>query len=493
MREKARAVPAWAWLGALVAVSTAVRFGFARHMVGPWIMIDEIVYSELAKSFAASGSFAVREVPTGGYGVVYPILISPAYALFRSIPTVYSAIKLINALLMSLTAVPAYLLARRVVSKRGALVVSLLTVAVPSTFYAGTIMTENAFYPIFMVVALALVTLLERPRLATVLFFLGALALAYETRAQAVAVLAAALVAPLVIAALARSTRELLGYKLLYAAIGGIAVLVVLAELVRGRSISSLLGAYAAATHSSYDVGVVARWLLWHLSELDLYVGFVPFFALVLLCVQGKALSAAERAVRRCDRLAGRAACRRGRRVRVATERRAHRGAQSLLRRAAPLHLSGALDRARDAAAARGGRGCRSRCRRACRGSPLRAVHQHISDVRTRSACSRSGPRHSGCVSRLPTSGGWSQEPRRCSSSSPCLPRGGSGGACRASCSCSTSARFSRWTAGRSEHRSGRSSRGSRSLIATGSRRSSAPPTRVASPSSGRAPPTGSR
>ena len=50
MREKARAVPAWAWLGALVAVSTAVRFGFARHMVGPWIMIDEIVYSELAKS-----------------------------------------------------------------------------------------------------------------------------------------------------------------------------------------------------------------------------------------------------------------------------------------------------------------------------------------------------------------------------------------------------------------------------------------------------------
>ena len=99
-------------------------------------------------------------------------------------------------------------------------------------------------------------------------------------------------------------------------------------------------------------------------------------------------LRAREGAVRgrarscRCDRLAGRAACRRGRRVRVATERRAHRGAQSLLRRAAPLHLSGALDRARDAAAARGGRGCRSRCRRACRGSPLRAVHQHISDVR---------------------------------------------------------------------------------------------------------------
>src|ERR1700751_3905738 len=113
-------------------------------------MIDEIVYSELAKSFASTGHFAVREAPTSGYGIVYPILISPAYALFRDIPTVYSAIKAINALLMSLAAVPAYLLARRVVSQRGAFVVAVLTVAVPSTFYAGTVMTENAFYPIFL-------------------------------------------------------------------------------------------------------------------------------------------------------------------------------------------------------------------------------------------------------------------------------------------------------------------------------------------------------
>src|SRR5207248_6052356 len=124
---------------------TAVRFAFARHMVGPWIMIDEIVYSELAKSFAAGGHFAVREAPTSGYGIVYPVLISPAYALFRDIPTVYAGIKVVNAFLMSVSAVPAYLLARRVVSMRGALIVAVLTVAVPSTLYAGTVMTENAF------------------------------------------------------------------------------------------------------------------------------------------------------------------------------------------------------------------------------------------------------------------------------------------------------------------------------------------------------------
>jgi len=297
VRERARAVPAWAWVGTLVVCSTAVRFAFARHMIGPWIMIDEIVYSELAKSFAASGSFAIRGVPTGGYGVVYPVLISPAYALFRSMPTVYSAIKLINSLLMSLAAVPAYLLARRVLSLRGALVVAVLTVAVPSTFYAGTVMTENAFFPIFLLLALALVALLERPRVVAVVLFLGALGLAYETRAQAVAVLPAALTAPILMAALGREPREVLRHRLLYVTVGGLAVLAVLAEVVRGRSISSLLGAYAAATNSSYDPSVVSRWFLWHVSELQLYVGIVPVLAIVLLCVRGRALSVADRAV----------------------------------------------------------------------------------------------------------------------------------------------------------------------------------------------------
>jgi hypothetical protein len=266
-------------------------------MVGPWIMIDEIVYSELAKSFASTGHFAVRDVPTGGYGVVYPMLISPAYALFRSIPTAYSALKGINSLLMSLAAVPAYLLARRVVSMWSALVVALLTVAIPSTLYAGTVMTENAFYPVFLLAALALVVALERPRFMTVILFLIALALAYETRAQAVAVLPAALTAPLVSAALARRPREISAHRLLYLLVGGLSALFLLAEIARGRSVSSLLGAYAAATHQSYDVGTVARWLLWHLAELDFYVGVVPVLALILLSARGPALSAAERAV----------------------------------------------------------------------------------------------------------------------------------------------------------------------------------------------------
>jgi hypothetical protein len=108
------AIPAWAWLASLVCLSVAIRFLLARRDPAPWIFVDEIVYSELGRSVGSGASLAIRDVPTGtAYGVVYPLLIAPAYAIFDSLPTAYTAVKLINAVLVSLAAVPAYLLARR--------------------------------------------------------------------------------------------------------------------------------------------------------------------------------------------------------------------------------------------------------------------------------------------------------------------------------------------------------------------------------------------
>ena len=89
-------------------------------------------------------------------------LIAPGLAALRAVPDAYAAAKAINAVLMSLAAVPAYFLARRLLAPPLALVVAALTVLVPSMLYTGTLMTENAFYPLFLVVALALVATLER-------------------------------------------------------------------------------------------------------------------------------------------------------------------------------------------------------------------------------------------------------------------------------------------------------------------------------------------
>ena len=121
---------------------------------------------------------------------------------------------------MSLAAVPAYFLARRLLSMPLALAAAVLTVAVPSMVYTGTIMTENAFYPIFILVVLAMVGWLERPTPALTAAVLALIGLAYLTRAQALAFGPAILTAPLIFNwTQRRGWRSLRDYRLMYAVV----------------------------------------------------------------------------------------------------------------------------------------------------------------------------------------------------------------------------------------------------------------------------------
>ena len=231
-----RRVPPWIWLGALVVTSFAARALLARDMVGPFIMVDELIYSELGRSLADGGELLIRDVSSPGYGIVYPALISPAYALFERLPEAYAAVKTLNALVMSLAAVPAYLLARRVVGTWLSLLAALLAVAIPSLVYTGTVMTENVFYPVFLGVALLFVLTLEKPTTTRQLLLLGAVAVAFATRAQAVALVPALLTAPLVLAIFRREPiRAVLGrFRWLYGATLGGALVGVALQLARG-------------------------------------------------------------------------------------------------------------------------------------------------------------------------------------------------------------------------------------------------------------------
>jgi 4-amino-4-deoxy-L-arabinose transferase-like glycosyltransferase len=278
-----RAVPVWAWLCAIVVVSAAVRYVLARRVVAPWIMVDELIYSELAKSFAATGHFLVRGQPSGGYGIVYPVVIAPAFRAFTSIPTAYEAAKAINSIVMSLTAIPVYFLARRMLSPALALVAALLALAIPSMLYTGTLMTENAFYPLFMAVALALVLVLERPTWQREAVLLALCAFAFLTRAQAVALLPAVITAPLLLAWFDGRRRALKEYRVLWAATFVAVVVLPLLQIARGSSVLALFGAYAKAGETHYDVAAVLRWLLYHVAELDLYLAVIPFAAFIVL------------------------------------------------------------------------------------------------------------------------------------------------------------------------------------------------------------------
>ena len=138
------------WLVGIVGLSTIVRAALGLTVPSVWILPDEIVYSELAKSIAAGGWPAIRGVHVFGWGEIYPALIAPAWALFDDPVRAYHITLGINALVMSLAAIPAYLLARMFVSQRSALLVALFTVLVPSMSYTGVVMTENACYPAFL-------------------------------------------------------------------------------------------------------------------------------------------------------------------------------------------------------------------------------------------------------------------------------------------------------------------------------------------------------
>jgi hypothetical protein len=290
-------VPAWVWLVIVVCASAAVRMALAGRIVSPWIMVDELIYSELAKSFAADGHFVIRGVPSSGYGFVYPVLIAPAFRAYNAVPPAYHAAKLINAVVMSLAAVPAYLLARRLLPAGLSLLAALLTVLVPSMLYTGMLMTENAFYPLFLLCILLLVLALERPTRLRQVLVLAACALAFATRAQAVVLFGGVFIAPLLHGWYERDLRGAVRrFALTYGLLVGGAVLALLWTVARGRSLSSLLGAYAVAAHKGYSLSSVADYALRHVAELDLYVGVIGFAALLAMWFAPRSASPGARA-----------------------------------------------------------------------------------------------------------------------------------------------------------------------------------------------------
>ena len=285
------------WVAAIVEVSTIVRGAVGLTVPSVWILPDEIVYSELAKSIAAGGRPAIRGVHVFGWGEVYPTLIAPAWALFGDPVRAYHVALGINALVMSLAAVPAYLLARMFVGRRPALLVALFTVLVPSMGYTGVVMTENACYPIFLLSVFLITRAVRAPSITNqACAWLGLVILAF-TRIQGGA-LAGAYVAALALYALTSPASERRPYL---ARIGPTVALVLLAALAPPLvSIASGDGPFGwlGARSGTFDVfhpTEISEWLAYLTGDLVIYVAVAPFAATVVVIVQGLSRRAPER------------------------------------------------------------------------------------------------------------------------------------------------------------------------------------------------------
>jgi hypothetical protein len=109
----------------------------------------------------------------------------------------YPAIKVFNAFLMASLCFPVWLLARRMLRRRAALAVALLSLCLPALGYASDVMAEDLFYPLCLwVLELALRWRVNRSLRTGFLLALSGAALAL-TKAQGCLVLGAIVALPL--------------------------------------------------------------------------------------------------------------------------------------------------------------------------------------------------------------------------------------------------------------------------------------------------------
>jgi 4-amino-4-deoxy-L-arabinose transferase-like glycosyltransferase len=207
-------------LAAIVTVSTCVRFALARNSPIPWLMPDELVYAGLGRQLAEG-----QVTPSlWAYGPLYPLLIAPFERLL-SPQRAFEAIQLFNAGAFSLAAVPAFSLARRVLSRDRAIAAAAFVLLVPGGFYTSRAMTEAVAYPLALCALLAIVRAVERQTLRAQALAVTAIGIASCARIE---LLGLAAVFPVTAAALALRDRRALPARSLWSLLRPYRVLVAL-------------------------------------------------------------------------------------------------------------------------------------------------------------------------------------------------------------------------------------------------------------------------
>jgi hypothetical protein len=277
-------LPSWAWLIGLVAVSAALRYWAASRIPVPWILPDETIYAELGKSLWETGRLEILGEPTRFYGLVTPALAGLPLSVGDTAEG-YRALKALQAVVVSLAAVPVFLWARRLASDGWALAAAALTLAIPDLAYSGLIMTEVAFYPVVVLAAWAMAEALIRPTLAVQAAVVGTILLAAATRLQAVVLVPAFAAALLVHLASERRLSRIARYWPVGAALALAGAVWAGLRLREGAPASELLGAYRAAGEADYGLEDAVRFVLYHAADVVLFTGVVPVCVVAVLAV----------------------------------------------------------------------------------------------------------------------------------------------------------------------------------------------------------------
>jgi hypothetical protein len=270
--------------GPVVALCIVTIAAFALYALlslpvgGPRVHPDEVRYMIAASSLVEGEGLTLRGEDYG-FGPLLALVLAGILRVAGSVDAAYDWFKAANALLFALTAVPVYLLARRLVSGWWAVLAAGLAVAIPSSISVATIMTESLSYVATAWALYAIMLALERPTLLRQFAVLAATAVAFLTRPQ-FGILYVTWVGGLgllwLIAPWARPRgRAELVRQWPTARPVVLGVLAFGARLASGASASDSLGAYWELWRG-YAPLQVGKWFVYHLGDFAVYLAIVP-------------------------------------------------------------------------------------------------------------------------------------------------------------------------------------------------------------------------
>ena len=272
-------------------MSAVLRTILALEVHGPFVFLDELGYARMAESFAHTGHLTLFGKAGLAYSPLYPVLLSPIYALTSSAHAAYEWAKVLNAVLMSLAVFPVYGIARSVLDRPRSIGVAALSLAAPLMFYTGLEMSESLAYPLALLAIWAMLRAVREPRLGNDVLMLAAIVLACTARLELVALFPAAVTAILVVALIrpeetgqgrVRSVaRTISAHRLVFASIAVVFVAGLVRTVQNGGALP-LAGRYSNVGSARANPLNVLEIAFHHLAELDLAVGVVPFVGALL-------------------------------------------------------------------------------------------------------------------------------------------------------------------------------------------------------------------
>lgn len=233
-------------------------------------MPDEAIYAQRARELWQHGSLPLFHGEGAGYGVLYPIVAGGPLVAGG-----LGTLKVVQAFLMSLSAVPVFRYGRRIAPPAYAVIAATLTLASPLLLYSGLVMTEVLFYPVAALALLAAARSVQTASARDQAVALALIMLAVLTRVQAVVFVAVLGLAALLDCLARRDAKRITAFRPTWAALGTTAL--------AGVAVPGVFGAYAGTLSGTYPWSASLRLAYEHLAYLILATGVLPVASLFLL------------------------------------------------------------------------------------------------------------------------------------------------------------------------------------------------------------------